>query len=71
MYSKPSEPSVMLSFNCSSSLETQITLQHLPLQTACTIFSSYFQQNDYCLFVLAVCETSYARGLKQMQLATD
>jgi len=31
----------MPSFNCSSSLETSITLQYLPLQTACTSFSWY------------------------------
>jgi len=30
-----------------------------------------FQQKTLMLFVLAACETSYARGLKQMQLAAD
>jgi len=62
----------MPSLNCSSSLEEQVLLlQYLPFQSASTIYSWYgtFQQKVLMFFVLAACETSYARGLKQMQLA--
>ena len=46
----------MPSFNCSSSLETQVLL--------CNIF-------PYRLLLQFIRETSYARGLMQMQLATE
>jgi len=46
----------MPSFKCSSSLETQVLL--------CNICS-------FRLLLQFIRETSYARGLKQMQLATE
>jgi len=47
--------------------------QYLPYQTASTIYSFMvpFNKKHQWFFVLAACKTSYARGLKQMQLATD
>jgi len=63
----------MPSLRYSSSLEAQVLLlQYLPFQTASTVYSWHFStKSTYVFFVLTACKTSYARGLKQMQHATD
>jgi len=62
----------MPSFNCSSSLETQVLLYNVcTFRLLLQFIRGTFQQKALAFFVLAVCETSCARGLKQMQRATD
>jgi len=63
----------MPSLNRGSILQTRVLLfQYLPFQNASTVYSWYLlTKSTNVVIVLAACETSYARGLKKMQLAAD
>ena len=68
----------MPSLNRSSILQARVLLFQLfqtfnicPSRMVLQFIRGAFQQKVQRFFVLAACETSYARGLKQMQLAAD
>jgi len=55
----------------SSSLEVHVWAILGLTDCYCNLIVVPFNKKHQCLFVLAACETYYARGLKQMQFATE